>query len=239
MFPWTQQRLEWLEAAIEYTGYYDKIASYILPRLSPADVLCEIGCGLAALSLALAPAVKEITAVDISPLAAARAETYIRKRRVSNIQVRAMDWTALPDDRAYDAVVFSYFGAVQKDWEKLRRICRKYVVAVLPAGENSWGFSLRLPDAERAAPKGRETVPSVQAFLDERGVSYSLTEQTLDFGQPFQSRADACDFLDHYYEAGGADEKQAYLDAHLTERDGVLYLPKQKKSGVFIIDMTA
>ncbi|MDR3295411.1 MAG: hypothetical protein LBT26_06245 [Clostridiales Family XIII bacterium] len=237
MFAWTDQRLRWLQDAIDYTGYYDEIAHYIRPCLSPADSLCEIGCGLAGLSLALADAVRDVRAVDVNPLAVEWADAVIRDRRTENIETAVMDWRNI--DRTYDVVAFSYFGAVQKEWKKLESICRKYVVAVLSAGASGLGFAGRLYTPDWDDPNGRETVPTVRAFLLEQDVPFTLAEQELEFGQPFSQREEAMDFLDCYYKIEGETAKRAYLDENLEEKDGFWYLPKRKRSGVFIIDMQA
>lgn len=63
-FVWTEQRIDWYLSASRYGDFHRQLADRISPYLLPRDRLCDLGCGLGRLDLALAPAVGHITCVD-------------------------------------------------------------------------------------------------------------------------------------------------------------------------------
>lgn len=239
MFIWSEKTLNWLENAAEFTGYYESIAKSFRPYLSDQDSLCEIGCGLGYLALACAGSVKHVTAVDISPEAIARTERLLKKHQVSNVTPLTMDWLELPEQKQFDIITFSYFSAIKKNWDKLNKLCRKYIIAILANGQSGSNLNCKLYTSQLDSPSGRETIFNISAFLDEKGVGYHLIQQELEFGQPLTSYEDGKAYLNRYYKLHKEEDIQAYLDKHLhyNQEKGFYYLPKRKKSGILIIDL--
>ena len=73
MFFWDEDGVRWYQAAAAYSDFHARLAKMIAMGLTPDDTLCDLGCGVGCLSLALAPYVREVTAVDIDAGSAARA----------------------------------------------------------------------------------------------------------------------------------------------------------------------
>ena len=66
-FTWTQERIRWYLDASERTDFHARLADYIRPYVRPEDHLCDLGCGLGRVSLALAKDVAKVTCVDTDP----------------------------------------------------------------------------------------------------------------------------------------------------------------------------
>lgn len=238
MFTWSEQTLNWFQDAAEYTGHYEKIAGHIRPYLNKEQQVCEIGCGPGYLSLAMAPDVKHVTAVDISPPAIARLEKLIAKSGTANITPHTGDWLHLPEEKPFDIIVLSYLSAVIRNWQQLQALCHKYIIAILANGKSGTQLKCRHYAQDLTAP-GRETALNVSAFLREKGIPYELISAELEFGQPLRDLDDAIAFIKQYYKLHTREELQAYLKTHLQPLDQGWYLPKRKKSGILIIDVEA
>ena len=49
-----------------------------------------------------------------------------------NLEFLEGDWQKVFAGRSFDTVIFSYFGAVIRDWEALKKIASHQVIAVVP-----------------------------------------------------------------------------------------------------------
>ena len=64
MFLWKPDMIRFMRDASEHTGYHADLAARIVPHLKEGARVCDAGCGLGYLSLALAPLAAQVTAVD-------------------------------------------------------------------------------------------------------------------------------------------------------------------------------
>ena len=71
MVEWTQEAIRFRMDAAERVGFDETIAAQILPHLPPNAHVCDAGCGLGYLSLALSRGCASVTAVDTSAAALA------------------------------------------------------------------------------------------------------------------------------------------------------------------------
>lgn len=237
MFIWDQENIGWMEAAAEYTGYYDELARIIQPFLRDEDHLCEIGCGLGHLACAIANNVSHVTAVDISEKAIEQAKGLAQSRGIKNLTLITDDWTKteLLDTENFDVVILSYISAIRKDWSKLSKLSKGLIIAVLANGESGTGLQSSLYNPIYEDLEGRDTIVNVVPFLRNRGISYKLIECELEYGQPLVDIEEACRFASRYYE-GDEKELREYLKRRLRPIQNGYYLPKIKKSGILIID---
>ena len=83
MYRWTPETVQYMKDASEYGSYHRELAARITPYLTKESRVCDAGCGLGYLTMALAPFVKQVTAVDISAEA------------LPNVTVRCGDIAAL------------------------------------------------------------------------------------------------------------------------------------------------
>ncbi len=54
-FAWTPERVRFMANADAHTDYYQKLARWLAPWLPKNGHVCDAGCGLGSLSLALLP----------------------------------------------------------------------------------------------------------------------------------------------------------------------------------------
>lgn len=66
---WTDESIAFLRDAPAMNRYYETIAEKIAPQLPENAHVCDAGCGIGELSLALKPYCRHVTAVDADALA--------------------------------------------------------------------------------------------------------------------------------------------------------------------------
>ncbi len=129
---WSENSARWYEEASKYTRYHEKLTEYIVPHLDPQGTCCELACGTGTLARHLAPFTLSYTANDIDPHSIQFCRDMQEKNPLPNLELILGDWHDTFRDKTFGTVVFSYFGAVIKDWEALKQIAEKKVIAVVP-----------------------------------------------------------------------------------------------------------
>ena len=236
MFIWSKDTICWLEEAASYTNYYNQLAAYIEPYLKPYFNVCEIGCGLGHLACAISPNVKSITAVDINDSAIDKVIEVSQKLNITNITPIVANWVNWQPQIKYDIVMLSYFNAVKSNWQELKKLTKRYIIAILSNGESGSNLICNQYDPIYESEHGRENIFNVTAFLNKNHIKYRLIEQELEFGQPLNDWEDAFKYVKHYYLATN-EEINKYLKTYLIPMNERYYLPKLKKSGIIIIDL--
>ncbi len=132
LFRWTDDSASWYEAASEYTGYHDRLTEIIAPHLSESYTCCELACGTGTLARHLAPYVKLYTANDIDPHATDHLTEMIADGSCPNIDIVQGDWHEVFAGRRFNAAVFSFFGAVEQDWERLTELVSDKIIVISP-----------------------------------------------------------------------------------------------------------
>ena len=99
---WTEESIAFLRDAAAMSDYYRVIAGKIAPHLPENVHMCDAGCGIGELSIALAPYCRHVTAVDADELAVKTLESH----RPERVAARCGDIEALAPDKPYDAMVF-------------------------------------------------------------------------------------------------------------------------------------
>jgi len=74
---------------------------------TPADIALDVGCGPGHLAVALAPLVKHVTGVDLTPAMLAKARAHQQEEGAANVTWQQADATALPFPDASFTLVFS------------------------------------------------------------------------------------------------------------------------------------
>ena len=88
MFQWNEEMVRFMRDASEYSDYHRRLVQWMLPDLHPGDHICDAGCGLGYLSLALSPYVRRVTAADRSQEALSVLRENCTRRAVQNIDIR-------------------------------------------------------------------------------------------------------------------------------------------------------
>ena len=202
------------------------LAEKIAPHLERNAHVCDAGCGVGSLSLALAGRGFRVTAVDIDviPLAQLRgaADTALSDR----MEILCADVRTL--ETPFDAMVFCFFGDIESCLRVSRRLCRGDVFYVSRNYEWHRFSAGRHPVRYKGYRDARQT-------LDTLGIPYTWEELALDMSQPFESMDEARRFFELY----NRDEKQTITDSFLKERltetaagEYPLLLPHIRRAGM-------
>lgn len=74
---WTDESIAFLRDAAAMNRYYETVAEKITPPLQENAHVCDAGCGIGELSLALKPYCRHVTAVDADELAIKTLEAHL------------------------------------------------------------------------------------------------------------------------------------------------------------------
>lgn len=232
MFLWQPQMIRFMRDASEYSDYYDKLAEKIAEYLPPDVHICDAGCGLGYLSLALTKYAASVTAVDISLDAIGVLRENIRRTGVSNIQTQVDDIKLYPSAAPYGAMVFCFFGNTQETLTTAKVQCKGKVILIKKDYyEHRFSIGHHLLDRFSFARTCQE--------LDENDIPYLTEEFTLQMGQPFQSLEDAVLFFQTY---SRDDHPEMITEDDIREQliedpkgRYPYYLPAEKKLGLIVI----
>ena len=230
-FVWDERAIRWRLDASDYTGYDAAMAALLLPKLEGCATLCDVGCGLGLVDLALAEHLESVTGVDVS---APAIDTL--RRRADRAGIRNV--TALRADRrtlrgAWDAVLVMFCGAVEETVPACVSLARRRVLLVV----HSEAYGGTGPEAYRR--RKRTSAESAGAWLDANGYRYSAESAALEFGQPHADFDDALAFLRVYCPDAPEEALARHLRGTLRQTgraDFPLYAPKTKRFTVFNID---
>lgn len=227
MFNWTPDAVRFMADACRRTDFYDKLTDLLLPYLMPADRICDVGCGLGYLSLALSPHAAHVTAAERDPLALSVLRDELSVRRISNVTPLCTDVLAYTPPEKFDTMVFCFFGSMEEIVQTASRQCRGTVLAVV-RDDTCHRFS--------GAPRqpGRHSFAQACSVLDSRGMPYAARRGALDFPQPFRNLEDACAFLALY---GGGASTENDLRTRLVstgDPDFPWQLPGVRRFGIIV-----
>ena len=123
---WTDESIAFLRDAAAMNRYYETIAEKITPQLPENAHICDAGCGIGELSLALKPYCRHVTAVDADELAIKTLKAHL----IEGVTARCGDVEALTPKEPYDAMVFCLFGRTEDTLRIARKQCRGKIFLV-------------------------------------------------------------------------------------------------------------
>ena len=225
---WHADMIRFMRDASEYGDYYQKLTETMLPWLTSDIHICDAGSGLGYLSLALSPYVKQVTAVERNPDAAAVLTENCRRLGISNVISRCGAIADVIPEKPYDAMVFCFFGGWREVLALAKAQCRGDVF-VFTRNYDTHRFS-----AGRH-PTGYEGYPQFTDALEKLGIPAHRETFTLEFGQPFRDLEEARRFFLLYSkDQNKAVLTPAFIQSQLTRtgrEDFPFYLPHQKRIG--------
>lgn len=226
LLDWSPEKIAWYADACEYSGNdrNKKLAEAILDVLPPRPHVCDIGCGIGAVSLELAERASKVTAVDIN----GDAVEYLRKaallRGFSNIETFVGDFRKLqPPLPKADCAVLCMLGG--KGYIEEAKLWADGKILVITNPSDSHSFSSK--------PKIREkqNVEKLRSYLLENSYSFSEKVISTSSGQPFRRFEDAISFISNYDSPKNRQDIIKMLNERLEETgrsDFPLYLPNNK-----------
>lgn len=232
-FVWRPAMIRFFRDAAEFCAYHDTLAGFLLERIPAAAHVCDAGCGLGYLSLALSGGCAQVTSVDVSGEALDVLRENIEKEGRANIRVVEGDISACPPQTPYDAMVFCFFG----DTAQALRIAKEQCKGTLLLVKRDWeGHRF----SRGKAQAGRFTLKSAAADLCAWGVPSELAALELEMGQPFRSLEDAAEFFQTYDKEGRAAPGIRELRERLVPIDEGgyrYYLPAKNRIGIIKVDV--
>lgn len=227
MHSWTQKQIAYMHDAIRFSDYYRVIAARIAPYLVPEGTLCDAGCGLGELGMALLPCCRHVTCIDRDENAIAD----LCRRKPEGITALCGDVENHCPSEPYDAMVFCLFGSTRQALEIAKVKCRGKVFLI------KRNYATHRFSAD-ALPIGDYTAENTARELTGMGIPFSVESFTADLGQPFHSMAAAREFFATYNRSG-----RPITDAELKCRlqkgpseEFPLFLPHTKQLQLFTID---
>ena len=222
MFHWTDDMIRYMADAGRQTDFHRRLTAELLPYLSPQDRVCDAGCGLGFLSLALAPHVRHVTAADCDAQALSVLKEELAARHIENVTPLCTDIFTDRLAEPYDAMVFCLFGGTDEILDIAARQCGGTALVVRrDFRQHQFSSGVRMAG---------HTAADMEQELRRRGLTCTLRRFTLEFGQPFRSVEDALTFFRLYSRDGTAPARQE-LEARLEPSpwpDYPLYLPNPK-----------
>lgn len=221
---WNESSIRFMWDAAEVCPYYHELANLMHPHLPQSAWICDAGCGIGALSLALAPYVKEVTAWDISPEALA----HLKSIAPENVHIRCEDIFQAEPVQMYDAMVFSFFGSIQQIISIAQKHCTGTVFAFMK-NRSTHRFSVN------------ETTPATLFYplavaeLKRLHIPFDCGLYSAELGQPLRNLEDARTFFETYNP--GTDTQnftEDYLKSRLIKtnhEEFPFYLPQTRDIG--------
>ena len=200
MYHWTEDMIRFMTDAAGYGDYHRKLAELILPELRGRNKVCDAGCGLGDLSLALSGEIEKITAVDIKPQAIRKLREKIAAGSIRGIEAVNADIRQMRPVPPYDGMIFCFFGRSEEILDIAGQQCRGTVIAI-KKNYNTHRFSVG------SYPSGPDGYTRMQAILMERKIPFRNQPVSLEFGQPFRCFED----IRKFYLCYSRDEDPAVL----------------------------
>lgn len=223
---WTDESIAFLRDAAAMNRYYETIAERIAPQLQENAHVCDAGCGIGELSLALKPYCRHVTAVDADELAIKTLEAHL----IKGVTAICGDVEVLTPKEPYDAMVFCLFGRTQDTLRIEKKQCRGKIFLVKS------DYSHHRFSAGKVS-LGEYTAGSTEAVLHEKGVPY-----TAEFGLPFRSLEATERFFALYNRSRSETLSKDEIKARLTAGSSAefpYYLPHKKALCLFTIETAA
>lgn len=188
---WYEDMVRFMRDASEYGTYNQELAKMLAPEFTQDSHICDAGCGLGYLSLALAPYAGHITSVEKNSDAVAVLEENCRNLAITNITPRCGTVQEAVPAQKYDAMVFCFFGGIYEILETARRQCCG-TVFIITRTYTTHRFSVG------SHPTGSYGYWGSREVLTHLGIPFDEKTFDLEFGQPFRSLKDARRFFEIY-----------------------------------------
>lgn len=226
MFKWEPDMIRFMKDASEYGDFNEKLAGLIAPYINKDSHICDAGCGLGYLSLALSPYAKQVTAVDINEKALSILKENLIKRKIGNVNIYCGDIMSAHFEKPFDHMTLCFFGNIGEILAVSKRCCTGRVFAIM-RNYSSHRFSVSEIKRE---PGGSD---DACRFLGSLGIPYERRDLTLEMGQPFKDLEDARLFFETY---SRDEDKSLIIEEFIKSRlvptgreDFPFYMPHERK----------
>ena len=222
VFSWTPEQIRFYLDASARSDYDRLLAARIREAAPEAETICDAGCGLGGLSLALSAQFSSVTAIDCSKNAITCLRERIAAQGLGNVRAMQEDLMTYTPPTPFDAMVFCYFGQTEEILQIASHCCRGTVLLV-KRNYDSHRFTLQ------KEKHTRDTADSAAEVLRERGIRFRREDLETEFGQPFRSLSEAVRFFELY---DGGTVTQAAVREKLqatVDKEFPFYFPQKKR----------
>jgi len=226
MFKWEPDMIRFMKDASEYGDFNEKLAELIASYIDKNSHICDAGCGLGYLSLALSPYAKQVTAVDINENALSVLKENLLKRGIVNVDTYCGDIMSARFEKPFDHITLCFFGNIEEILAVSKRCCTGRIFAIMRNYSNH-RFSV---SSIKREPGGSE---DACRFLDNLAIPYVRRDLTIEMGQPFKDLKDARLFFETYSRDG---DKSLITEEFIKSRlvatgreDFPFYMPNERK----------
>lgn len=188
---WYEDMVRFMQDASEYGNYNQILLQKMRPFLTPDMHICDAGSGLGYLSLAMAPHVRQVTAVERHPQASAVLEENCRSRGIRNVHAHCADIEEAPPAEPYDAMVFCFFGQIHQTLRLAKQQCRGRVF-IFTRNYRNHRFSAGIH------PTGWEGFSELQETLQALKIPAHWEAFEAEHGQPLRDLHEARRFFELY-----------------------------------------
>ncbi len=232
MYLWKPEMVAFMKDASEYNQFHKTYAERIAHYIPASAHICDAGCGLGYLSLALSPHYRKVTGVDLAERPLVVFRDNVKAREIKNIQILEADIFEHRPEMPYDGMIFCFFGGVLEALKIGKSQCSGTIV-LIKRNWNKHRFSVG-----ESAIVGHTHV-GAQLQLESLGIAHRSEVFELEMGQPFRSTADAVDFFS-LYDRTSADQSltSEAVQHRLIDTDCErfpFYLPMKRQIGMLII----
>ena len=230
-FSWNEDTIRWYQEANNYTGFFNHIAKLIAPSLKGYNTLCDIGCGLGILDLAICQHIDHITCIDISKEAIGALNKCIKNKGITNITTKIMDYHELNKHAQWDVIMISFFGG-------------RHLTDFVPRCKKLLAVLIDTEPASEFAPVKHNTIKKytlleAEKDLQKAGINYASTKAVFNFGQPLISIEEAKTFVQSHSPNINPEDLDISIRERLVQTDEDHYpffLPQQKSIGILYIE---
>lgn len=228
MYQWTEERVQWYQRAVDYTGFDKKLIALLLPALPVGETVCDLGCGTGYLALELARQGYAVTAVDRSDVCIDHLIVRREQEGLERLTIRRADWKTIPPGMRWDHVLMAFAGKLDQDLERYLALCRRQLILVVKTSSQSHVQAPGIP------PRFRRDADALEEKLRGLNLTYRRRDEALEFGQPLRSLEEARRYL-AAFEADLGPEGALGRLVETEDPELPLYLPSAKKLAIFFI----
>ena len=188
---WYEDMIRFMKDASEYGTYNQELTRLMEPYLKGTRHICDAGCGLGYLSLAMAPFVGQVSSVEKNPGASAVLADNCKRFGITNVRPVCGEVAMVPPAEKYDAMVFCFFGGIWEILSVAKEQCDG-TVFIITRNYTTHRFSVGKHST------GNYGYHSANRVLKELNIPFEETFLDLEFGQPFRNLRDARRFFELY-----------------------------------------
>jgi SAM-dependent methyltransferase len=244
MLDWNDRTVKWYADAVSETGFFQDLVQSALAYMSSEDHVIDLGCGLGYLTTGVADKVRRVTAVDRSSAAIQYLQDRCLTDKLFNVRATCADADHWQPARPCDVLMMSFYGDFENALERYIGFTLRTIVVILHWDGRGYSFEIEnyLPrgnPADAPRKRNRACVEYTLPVLRRMGIPYTLKKLQKEFGQPFDSREDAGDFLRFHYPQMEEDAIRRFLRDKLQTRGERFYLPNRKNIGLLAIHLSS